>query len=712
MSGIYRGTNSSAIADVINIDGDRGDITVANSGAEWTIDNDVVTFAKIQNLSENTVLGRATAGTGDAEEIACTAAGRALLDDADAAAQRTTLGLNALVTDSNLQGFVDAFTLPIADSPNGFVLSTNGAGALQLTAPGGTAVADIFSGDGVSTTFNLTNNPGAQNNLDISIGGVTQTPGIDYNWSTGTTLNFTTAPPAGSDNILVRYMQGLPIADAESAAWTQDGSGTLQRTIGSKLRESVSVKDFGAIGDGLTDDTIAFQTAVNSISIAGDIYIPHGTYLITNTILCDDKFVSFFGNGISSTIIKYNPAVSGIAFEFRHTVSNAMMSEFNNLSIITNVASAGTAIKISAKLTAANPQINGEDDSLLLNNVHVTQSGTGYWTTFLHSVHNGGVHLSNVSFDNTLTTAQADANVFGVIIENTDTRVSTIRSFVANDIFILRTAVTIKIIGNTARQIESIYISNSELVGISEAAFQVASGQVGAIGFTNVEVDSTKYVIDSRLGNILIARFIGCDFRKGATGGSAVASAMFAIDAGVVISFSGCQMSGYNHVSSNVANKAFLFSNTYNGLSIYNSLITGCSFRNFYYVFGPSLNSKINTSGNTYNTIQGAVLEDDNLDASIALRDGMVSKTLTAALDNTGTGTVTVTMPTGYYGQRWPVAMLQVASDTSTDLLWIRYEFSTSTATSCVFTVKGNTTARTVRFSFIAMGTNEGVVAT
>ena len=38
------------------------------------------------------VLGRSTAGAGAIEEIACTAAARALLDDADAAAQRTTMG--------------------------------------------------------------------------------------------------------------------------------------------------------------------------------------------------------------------------------------------------------------------------------------------------------------------------------------------------------------------------------------------------------------------------------------------------------------------------------------------------------------------------------------------------------------------------------------------------------------------------------------------
>lgn len=80
-------------------DGDKGDITVSASGATWTIDNQAVTYAKIQNVSAtDRLLGRSTAGAGVVEEITCTSAGRALLDDADAAAQRSTLGLDTAAT--------------------------------------------------------------------------------------------------------------------------------------------------------------------------------------------------------------------------------------------------------------------------------------------------------------------------------------------------------------------------------------------------------------------------------------------------------------------------------------------------------------------------------------------------------------------------------------------------------------------------------------
>jgi hypothetical protein len=75
-----------------------GDVTASANSNATTIAANAVTFAKMQDIATDTLIGRATAGTGDPEAITCTAAGRALLDDASAAAQRTTLGLGPLAT--------------------------------------------------------------------------------------------------------------------------------------------------------------------------------------------------------------------------------------------------------------------------------------------------------------------------------------------------------------------------------------------------------------------------------------------------------------------------------------------------------------------------------------------------------------------------------------------------------------------------------------
>jgi hypothetical protein len=94
----------------------------------------------------------------------------------------------------------------------------------------------------------------------------------------------------------------------------QAGVDAVQRSTESKLQDVVSVKDFGAEGDGMTDDTNAFQTALNAAaSSKATLHVPSGYYLITSGLtlpsytpsagrVCTVRIV---GDGYYSSIIKF-----------------------------------------------------------------------------------------------------------------------------------------------------------------------------------------------------------------------------------------------------------------------------------------------------------------------------------------------------------------------------------------------------------------------
>ena len=106
--------------------GDYGDIIVTGFGVTWTIDNGVVTYQKMQNVGADSLLGNSTVIPGRAQEIPCTAAGRALLDDADAAAQRATLGLSSMATE-------DAANFQAKDATLTALAAMTGGGLVEQT---------------------------------------------------------------------------------------------------------------------------------------------------------------------------------------------------------------------------------------------------------------------------------------------------------------------------------------------------------------------------------------------------------------------------------------------------------------------------------------------------------------------------------------------------------------------------------------------------
>ena len=94
----------------------------------------------------------------------------------------------------------------------------------------------------------------------------------------------------------------LPVASARAGGFVSfDGSGNAtvtQTQPGTPPASWVSVKSFGAYGDGVHDDTTAIQSAINAVSLTGGVvYIPAGTFNVSASLTVDSNDVVVQGAG-------------------------------------------------------------------------------------------------------------------------------------------------------------------------------------------------------------------------------------------------------------------------------------------------------------------------------------------------------------------------------------------------------------------------------
>lgn len=79
----------------------------------------------------------------------------------------------------------------------------------------------------------------------------------------------------------------------------QAGTGAVLRTVQSKLRDFVNVKDFGVTGDGTTDDAPNIKKAADSLTSGGILYFPAGTYMVSRINASVADCINLNYNGIT-----------------------------------------------------------------------------------------------------------------------------------------------------------------------------------------------------------------------------------------------------------------------------------------------------------------------------------------------------------------------------------------------------------------------------
>jgi hypothetical protein len=142
------------------------------------------------------------------------------------------------------------------------------ANPIVLDAAGRIATGEVWLTSGIDYKFLV------KTSANVQLGSYDNIPSINDFTSIYAELANTTNPAFG--DALVGFRQSDSLGNL---------SGAVGRTVHQKLQEFVSVKDFGATGDGVTDDTTAIQTAINTCAPLGKtVYFPSGVYITTATV--------------------------------------------------------------------------------------------------------------------------------------------------------------------------------------------------------------------------------------------------------------------------------------------------------------------------------------------------------------------------------------------------------------------------------------------
>ena len=105
----------------------------------------------------------------------------------------------------------------------------------------------------------------------------------------------------------------------------------LSYSLAAATGDIISVKDYGAVGNGVHDDTSNIQNAINTIGANSSLYFPTGIYKVTSTITVSQNRVHLLGAGVYATQILFAPSSNSTCFKFSAGASVLYQGSVRNM---------------------------------------------------------------------------------------------------------------------------------------------------------------------------------------------------------------------------------------------------------------------------------------------------------------------------------------------------------------------------------------------
>ena len=167
------------------------------------------------------------------------------------------------------------FSITIRNKRQEFVLYSPVGYGFDPAAVSASVVKNDFTGDGVEVDFTLSSAPSTILATNVFINGVYQEK--DSYSLLGNVITFSIAPPLNSSiEVMTNETGVINSGNATAISYTASLAGATAQTVQTKLEQYVSVMDFGAVGDGVADDTAAIDAAITA---SDSVFFPLGTYL-------------------------------------------------------------------------------------------------------------------------------------------------------------------------------------------------------------------------------------------------------------------------------------------------------------------------------------------------------------------------------------------------------------------------------------------------